>query len=262
MVFAIMRLGLIFLHRDDHEPPELRGRALDTAATYRNAMAQCLMLADYTKPHRYLIETMVLHVLAEIYQNRDGETSVWVLVGVVVRLAMRMGYHRDSKMFPDISVFQGEMRRRVWAFIRQADLLSSYQVGLPGMIRPTDNDTDLPRNLYEEDFDENSTELPPERPFNEPTPISYSITKSRLCSVFGRVLEYSQKIKGTSYEEIMDIDSELRRACETIPSHLRVRPMSECQNDAPALIVCRFGVSNISPASTIATVTDSFLRRL
>ena len=243
MVFAIMRLALLSLHRDGHEPPELRGKALGMAASYRNAMAQCLVLADYTKPHRYLVETMILHFIAESNQNRDAETSVWVLIGVVVRLAMRMGYHRDSKMFPDISVFQGEMRRRVWSLIRQADLLFSYQVGLPGMIRPSDNDTDFPRNLYEEDFNEDSTELPPERPFDEPTPISYSITKGRLCSVFGRVLEQSQKIKGTSYEEIMDIDSELRRTCEMIPDHLRVRPMSECQNDAPALIVCRFGVS-------------------
>ncbi|KAL1954697.1 hypothetical protein VTO42DRAFT_801 [Malbranchea cinnamomea] len=245
MVFAMMRFALLSLHREGEEPRELRGKTLDMAAAYRNAMAQCLVIADYTKPHRYLIETLIVHIQAEIHQNRDAETSIWVMAGVATRLAMRMGYHRDSKMFQNISVFHGEMRRRVWAFIRQADLLISYQVGLPGMIRANDSDTDFPHNLYEEDFDEDSTELPPERPFSEPTPISYSITKCRLCSVFGRVLELSHKVKGTSYEEVMELDSELRRACEMIPERLRVRPMSECRNDPPHLIVCRFGVMSI-----------------
>lgn len=244
LVFVIMRLALLSLHRDGHEPPELRGKALDMAATYRNAMAQCLVLADYTKPHRYVIEAMVLHILADNNQHQDVETSVWVLIGVVARLAMRMGYHRDSKMFPNISVFQGEMRRRIWATIRQGDLLFSYQAGFSGMIRANDSDTDFPHNLYDEDFDEDSTELPPERPFTEPTPISYTIIKSRLCSVFERVLEHSQKVKGSSYEEIMEIDSELRRASDIIPERLRVRQMSDCENDPACLITCRFGVSS------------------
>jgi hypothetical protein len=249
MVFAMMRLTMLSFHGRGDEPPEFRGKSLDMAAGYRNSMAQCLVLADYTKPHKYLIETMILHLQAEYIQSREAETSVWVLVGVIVRLAMRMGYHRDSRLFNNISVFQGEMRRRIWAFIRQADHLFSFQVGLPGMIRCGDCDTENPHNLYDEDFDEDCTELPPERPLSEPTPVSYIIAKCRLAYAFGRVLEYSQKLKGSSYEEIMAIDSELRRACDMIPEHLQVKPMSQCHDDPPYLIIARFGVSlRLSPS--------------
>ncbi|KAK2741902.1 hypothetical protein FQN57_005461 [Myotisia sp. PD_48] len=245
LVFSMMRLAMISYHKDKDEPPEFRGKALDMAKTFRTAMAQSLVLADFTKPHRYLLETLLLHLQGEYSQSRDSETSVWILVGMIVRLGMRMGYHRDSKMFSNISVFQGEMRRRVWTWARQADLLFSFQTGLPSMVRTGDTDTDLPRSLYDEDFDEDCKELPPERPFDEPTPVTYIIATARLSAAFGRVLEQSQKIKGSSYDEVMEIDAALRRAREMIPEWLNVVPISECENESTTMILNRFGVLSI-----------------
>ena len=126
MLFAMMRLAMLSYHREGDEPPEFRGKSLDMAGTFRNLMAQCLTLADYTKPYPYLIESLIFHLHGDYCQSKEADVSVWVLVGVITRLAMRMGYHRDSKMFPNITPFQGEMRRRVWAFVRQADLLFSF----------------------------------------------------------------------------------------------------------------------------------------
>ncbi|PGH12733.1 hypothetical protein AJ79_04094 [Helicocarpus griseus UAMH5409] len=244
MVFAMLRLAMLSYYDESDEPPEFRGKSLHMAANYRNSMAQCLVLADYTKPHAYLMETLVLHLHADYTQLKEAEVSVWVLVGMIVRLAMRMGYHRDSKMFPNISVFQGEMRRRVWTFIRQADLLFSFQVGLPAMIRSGDSDTELPRNLYDEDFNEDSTELPPERPLNEPAPASYIIAKGRLAFAFGRVLEHTQKVNGSSYEEVMELDHLLRQARDMVPERMAVRPFTE--NDEPLYVIrARFVIASV-----------------
>lgn len=159
MLFSMMRLTMLSYHLEGDEPPEFRGKSLDMAANFRNVMAQCLMLADYTKPYRYLIETMVFHLHGDFRQTKEANVSIWILVGVIARLAMRMGYHRDSKMFPNITPFHGEMRRRIWTFVRQADLLFSFQLGLPSMLRSADSDTELPRNLYDDDFDEDCKEL-------------------------------------------------------------------------------------------------------
>ncbi|EEP76710.1 conserved hypothetical protein [Uncinocarpus reesii 1704] len=245
MTFAMMRLAMLSYHRDEDEPPEFRGKSLDVAKSYRSSMAQCLVLADYTKPHRYVLETLILHLQGEYSQTSDAQISLWVLVGIIVRLAMRMGYHRDSSMFSNISPFQGEMRRRLWSFIRCSDLLFSFQVGLPSMVRSGDCDTDSPRSLYDDDFNEDSTELPSERPLNEPTPVSYLVAKTRLAFVFGRVLEHCQKVKGSTYEEVMEIDTALRQASELVPEHLRVRPISECDLDPAYLIMSRFGIMGI-----------------
>lgn len=245
MLFAMMRLAMLSYHREGDEPPEFRGKALDMAGTYRNLMAQCLTLADYTKPYPCLIESLVFHLYGDFCQSKDADVSGWVLVGVIARLAMRMGYHRDSKMFPNITPFQGEMRRRVWAFVRQADLLFSAQVGLPSMIRTSDSDTELPRNLYDDDFDENCTELPPSRPSTETTPISFLIAKARITYAFGRVIEDTSSLRSAPYDKVMEIDEELRRARDLVPEHLRVRSVEETQLDPANLIMSRFEIMSV-----------------
>lgn len=245
MLFAMMRLAMLSYNHEGDEPPEFRGKSLDMAGSFRNLVAQCLTLADYTKPYPYLIETFIFHLHGDFRQTKEADISVWVLVGVVARLAMRMGYHRDSKVFPNITPFQGEMRRRVWTFVRQSDLLFSFQVGLPSMIRTVDSDTELPRNLYDDDFDENCKELPPSRPANEPTPISYLIAKARLAYVFGRVTELTSSVQSESYDKVMELDAELRRARDLIPEHLVIRPFEECQLDPSNLIMSRFGIMSV-----------------
>ncbi|RLM00718.1 hypothetical protein CFD26_107814 [Aspergillus turcosus] len=245
MLFAMMRLAMLSYNQEGDEPPEFRGKSLDMAGTFRNLVAQCLTLADYTKPYPYLIETFIFHLHGDFRQTKEADVSVWVLVGVVARLAMRMGYHRDSKVFPNITPFQGEMRRRVWNFVRQSDLLFSFQIGLPSMIRTVDSDTELPRNLYDDDFDENCKELPPSRPPNEPTPISYLIAKARLTYGFGRVSELASSVQSESYDKVMELDAELRRARDLIPEHLHIRPFEECQLDPSNLIMSRFGIMSV-----------------
>ncbi|KAJ5766224.1 uncharacterized protein N7511_003840 [Penicillium nucicola] len=245
MLFAMMRLAMLSYYNEGDEPPEFRGKSIDMAGGFRNSVAQCLTLADYTKPHPYLIEALVFHLHGDFSQSRDTDVSIWVLAGVITRLAMRSGYHRDSKMFPNITPFQGEIRRRVWSFVRQADLLFSFQVGLPSMIRSSDSDTELPSNLYDDDFDEDCKELPPSRPLSEPTPISYLIAKARLTYAFGRVIEQSSAISNTSYENVMEVDAELRQARDMIPPHLKIRPIEDCQMDPCNLIMSRFAVKAV-----------------
>ena len=242
-LFAILGLAMQSYHRRDDEPPEFHGQSLNLASKYRALTAQCLLLADFTKPVNHMIETLILHLNSEFTKNRDAEVAVWVLVGMIVRLAMRMGYHRDPKYFPKITPFQGEIRRRVWAFVRQSDLLFSFQIGLPSMIRQGDCDTEFPRNLYDNDFDEDTKELPPSRPSNEATPISYMIAKGRLAVAFGKIVENSQSVSSCPYEDIMKLDNHLRETNAALPAHLRLRSLEESMTDPVELVIRRFALS-------------------
>lgn len=143
-IFAVLCLAMHSYYKMGDEPPEYRGKSIIMANKYRSLTAQCLLRADFLKPSSHTIEALILHLHAELARNRDAEVGIWVLVGMIVRLAMRMGYHRDSKLFPNVTPFQGEMRRRIWTFVRQSDLMFSFQLGLPSMIRLGDCDTALP----------------------------------------------------------------------------------------------------------------------
>lgn len=242
MLFAICRMAMYSYHRDGDEPPEVRGKSLDMAANFRTQMAHCLILADYTKPHNHLIETLIFHLHGEYIHQQEADASIWVLVGMIARMAMRMGYHRDSKWFPNITPFQGEMRRRVWTFVRQSDLLFSFQISLPSMIRIGDSDTDLPSNIHDDEFDEDSKELPPAHPPTEVTASSYMIAKAKLAFGFGRVLEHLNNIEQPSYEEVMKIDNGLREIRDQIPPHLKYRSMQDQCLDPVNLILSRFNL--------------------
>ena len=242
-LYAILCLAMHSYHRLDDEPPEYRGKSLVLAANYRSLTGQCLLLADFTKPLNHMIETMVLHLHCEYARTRDTEVGVWVLVGMIVRLAMRMGYHRDPKYFPTIPPFQGEIRRRVWTFVRQCDLLFSFQVGLPSMIRIGDCDTELPRNLYDDEFDEDTQILPASRPNTEPTPVSYMRAKANMCFAFGKVVERLHLVKSCPYEEVLILDQELKDARAELPPHLRMRNLEESMMDPGALVMQRFNLS-------------------
>lgn len=242
-LFAICCLAMHSYHRLDEEPPEYRGKSLALANEYRALTGQCLHLADITKPVNHMIETLILHLQSEYARNRDGDVSVWVLVGVIVRLAMRMGYHRDPKHYPNIPPFKGEIRRRVWTYVRQSDLLFSFQLGLPSMIRVADCDTEVPRNLFDDDFDEDTKVLPPSRPSTEATPVSYMIAKASIAFVFGKVIESLHSLFTCTYDDIITLDQNLREARAEFPPHLRLLPIEESMDDEGQLVMQRFNLS-------------------
>lgn len=243
LCFAMMTLALQSYNRAGDEPPEYRGRAVELSHSFRRLTAQCLILADITQPIAQILETLICHVQAEYGRSRDAEPGVLVLVSLCVRLAMRMGYHRDPGPHPQITPFDGEIRRRVWAFVRSLDVHISFQFGLPQMIRMDSCDTQLPRNLYDDEIHEDMKSLPASRPTFEATPMSYMIAKTKMTLIFGRILERVQSITDPpSYEEVMKFDHELREARSTHPPLLKMRPFQESARDPANLIMQRLGL--------------------
>ncbi|KAK4545699.1 hypothetical protein LTR36_002653 [Oleoguttula mirabilis] len=246
MCFAMMTLALQSYHRAGDEPPEYRGRAQALSHSFRRLTAQCLLLADITQPIAQILETLILHVQAEYGRSRDAEPGVLLLVSLCVRLAMRMGYHRDPAPHPQITPFEGEIRRRVWTFVRQCDLLMSFQFGLPAVVRTDHIDTQSPRNLYDDELQEDMPALPPSRPTFEATPMSYMIAKSKMTFLFGRVVERTQSITNPpSYDETLTFDTELREARSKNPPLLQMRSFHESARDPANLIMQRLGLEMV-----------------
>jgi hypothetical protein len=238
------------------------GRTLELAAEYRLRTVQCLVNSDYTKSSLYTIETLILYVQGEYQSRFDAEVGIWLIVGMVVRLSMRMGYHRDPSNYQGITPYQAEMRRRIWAFIRQMDTMFSFQLALPGMIRNTDCDTSLPRNIFEDEFGPDAKVIPPARPFSEPTPVSYMIVKSHITFEFGTILEEINAVNGkhVSYDEILKRDNRLRDLRNNMPPHLRLRPLEECMHDPATLLMQRFNV-DIFWQKTVVVLHRKYIAR-
>ncbi|WYZ34858.1 hypothetical protein EsH8_I_001134 [Colletotrichum jinshuiense] len=243
LLYSILCLAMLSYHKVGDEPPEWKGRAFDMASEYRLRTVQCLVAADYTKPVEHTVETMLLYVFGEYSSRWDADLGIWLIVSLLTRVAFRMGYHRDAKWFPTLTPFQAEMRRRTWALVRMADVVFSHQVGLPSMIYNHDCDTQLPNNIFDEEFGPDTKVLPPSRPITDPTPIAYMIAKSRLCNEMGDILQATNRVgRQPSYDDILRFDARLRDINQEIPPHLKVSSL-EGSYDPVTLIIARFNIN-------------------
>lgn len=206
------------------------------AEEYKCQAIKCLHLGQYTRGGPHVLETLCLYTFIECFHLKDMDIGISVLIANLVQIALYMGYHRDAKHFPSISPFAGEMRRRVWAMIVQLDFSISTQLGLPGVLRQGHVETSRPRNLFDHDFDEDTTALPDSRPETEVTPILYVLAKLRLVSVGRRVVDIATDLQQCPYTKIIEIDQEISNSRSSLPSSLRWKGLTSALN-APSVTI-------------------------
>jgi hypothetical protein len=245
LLFSILGLASYFYAMSGeelHTMPEPFTSMWEMSRVFRDRTAQCLVEVNYLHPRRYTVDTLCFYYALERFQARDSGFGAYVILGIIIRVAMRLGYHRDASHHPSISPFDGEMRRRVWSMIFQLDLLASAQVGLPRMIREEETDTAEPKNLLDTDFDEGMTELPHPRPSTDVTPVAYGIFMVRLLRQLGRIVDQINSITPPSYDEVMRLDFKLMETHATLPPYLTMRSLSLSITDDADLILRRYAL--------------------
>ena len=74
----------------------------DAINSYRQRTVQCLVLGNYTEPRAYTVETLLLYYLSDHFRTSDTQFGSWMVFGLIVRAAMRLGYHRDASHFVSV----------------------------------------------------------------------------------------------------------------------------------------------------------------
>lgn len=211
----------------------------DSSSTISNLQqrtVECLVLGRFATANAYALEAMMLHLQSCYLTHNKLTSDHWFEMGTLIRLAFRIGYHRDPDTLPGISIFDGEMRRRVWHNIFQVDALMSFQMGFPSMIPTEFCDTKVPRNLQFSDLEIGMTSLPPGRPLFENTPIRYPIAKSGIMSVFKKIVAHSQSLSLPTYENTILLDGEMRETYNGLPEILKGRDVNRSFMDPSSLI--------------------------
>ncbi|RSL57623.1 hypothetical protein CEP54_008228 [Fusarium duplospermum] len=222
-----------------HTATFLRQPKLPRRPLYLEQVVQCLRLGEYSRGGPFVLEALIHYFMIEHLRRPDTEVDIWLLLGVLLRLALRVGYHRDPSQFDTITPFEGEMRRRIWVSLYSVDVMLSMKVGVPRMLQDSQSDTRPPRNLLDSDFDEGCSELPPSRNENDVTPIFYILARHKMSKVMGILMDI---INATQHDE-SEIDRAEKLLLETynsLPSILKVTPSCNTLADSPQTIVHRF----------------------
>jgi Fungal specific transcription factor domain len=235
-----MAMAVGIFRRSLEQLPTPLGSAVDEISRFERNCCHCLINSNYLTVGKYKVEALLMYATIEYTKRGNSAMSVSVILGITIKLAMRMGYHRDAKHYSNISALEGEMRRRTWTIICQLDTLTAFQAGIPKQSQSWQSDTELPRNILDEDFDENSIELPPSKPDSVKTQTTYLISKARVMTVFGQIADLAYSRHPISYEKVLELDRKLEEAHELIASPLRMRPLNQSVTDNAGLIMKRY----------------------
>ncbi|KAJ6131552.1 hypothetical protein N7523_001258 [Penicillium sp. IBT 18751x] len=237
LLFSILAMSTIL--RKKSQVRTETNQSMPSTEFLQQMTAQCLVSSGYATAKENALEALLLYIQSRFMTQTSSSAQLWLELGTIIRLALRMGYHRDPNEMTNVPKFEGEMRRRVWLHIFQIDALTSFQMGLPSMIPTEYCDTQVPRNLYDTDLCIGMDDLPPSRPHEEATPILYAIVKSGIMRVFKKIVASTQSLATPGYEDLLALDYEMKEVYGKIPSIFLRRDISESFMDSSDMILER-----------------------
>lgn len=170
-----------------------------------------------------------IHCLSLIAKqiNSVKRKRTWTSAGNLMRIALSHGLHRDASIVNlrhagpsgnKISVFDQEMRRRIWATISELELQAALDRGMPGMLRDLVEDCGPPLNIDDKEIDPLTEQLPGSRPLSEYTESSFQHLSRSSWSLR---LELVSVINGPhsqmTYEVVLLYDKKIMQCLDEIP---------------------------------------------
>ncbi|KAI8964128.1 hypothetical protein F5Y11DRAFT_118830 [Daldinia sp. FL1419] len=149
-----------------------------------------------------------------------GKKGWWKETSSLIQDAIIDGIHCELSS-SNGTPFIREMKRRIWAVLRELDLQNAFEYGLPTLLHNINSDISPPMNIEDDAFNETSKEIATPKPLEFYTFTSYQVHSA--CSWVLR-LEISQRLfsgrlsKDISYDEVLRYTHEITQAIETVPS--------------------------------------------
>ncbi|KAI0508287.1 fungal-specific transcription factor domain-containing protein [Xylaria bambusicola] len=173
------------------------------------------------------LQTEVLALMAQRVLSTQSHEA-WQHLGLLVRMAMTMGLHRDPSEFSHkILPFWAEQRRKLWTTILELDIHMSIQCNLPSCIREGDFTCGPPRNLNDDELYPNMIELPESKPIEVDTDSRIQVFAALTLRTRFKAVDLVNRVDNLQdYQQIIDIGNELEQALEDIRCVLPQRHLS------------------------------------
>lgn len=134
----------------------------DLNLKYRLGLEHALARADFLNvPDIVLVQAFTIFLF--LVRRHDSPRFVWMMTGLLIRMAQALGLQRDGTHFKHLTPFEIDLRRRVWYSILALDVRASEDQGTDFTIQHGSFDTKLPWNINDDDIDVDTKETPIER---------------------------------------------------------------------------------------------------
>ncbi|KAF4830262.1 Aurofusarin cluster transcription factor aurR2 [Colletotrichum siamense] len=143
----------------------------DALKKFTAGVKAALTKVNFLKNHDMMtLQSLILYLVS--LQGRYNRHAAWVLSGVLIRIAQKMGLHRDGDSL-NLTPYETEMRRRLWWQIIMLDTKYAMVSGFCDTLLPWNWDTKTPQNVNDADLFPGSTE--PVQPREGPTEMAFCL---------------------------------------------------------------------------------------
>ncbi|CAD0082355.1 unnamed protein product, partial [Aureobasidium vineae] len=190
---------------------------------YTGLAQQALVNACFLQtPNFITLQALTLFLVAQ--RARTDSQTLWQLTGVAIRSAQQLGYHREKALkSPSVSVFQAELRRRLWWELTLLESFAAKQCGVTSMLYSRSSwDTNRPLNV-------NDSDLHPEmRQISEVR----GITEMSFCSARFEIGELTMAYTSPDWQSSQDM-SQADAAIQKLQQRLEDRLLKYCDPSIP-----------------------------
>ncbi|KAK7883710.1 hypothetical protein LTR67_010999 [Exophiala xenobiotica] len=161
LMFSIYYAAIVSMEEDD-VLINFGSSKTDLSLKYRVGLEHALAKADFLNaPSLVLVQAFTIFLL--LARRHDSPRFVWMMTGLVIRMAQYLGLQRDGTHFEDMNPFDVEIRRRVWWSVCLLDTRASEDQGTDLVITHGSFDTKIALNINDVDIDPESKQSPKER---------------------------------------------------------------------------------------------------
>ena len=151
--------------------------------------------------------------------NIVKKKRTWTAAGTLVREAMSAGFHRDPSLLGEkVSVFDQEMRRRLWATMIELELQASVDRGMPSASAGISSDCAAVLNVNDEDLTVECDSLPIPKPWGEYTACSFLHISRASFSLRVSLNSLVNDLSSPSlYEEALNYEEMITKELQRLP---------------------------------------------
>ena len=212
LLFAIYHFA-VFSMTEEECTKEFRELRTTLMRRYHFATRQALVNASFLKTTEIsILQALVLFLLSSRYFY-DPHTF-WILTGVAVRIAQRMGLHRDGEKL-GLPPFEVQMRRRVFYQVLPLDGTASQMSGTGIAIMPDSWDTQQPLNIDDDHIWPGMTQTPEAK--KGATEMIFCLARSCVGRYFartGKALQGAGSWQFNDYSEVEPLIAEAESEVE------------------------------------------------
>ncbi|KAL4797994.1 hypothetical protein BDV19DRAFT_386654 [Aspergillus venezuelensis] len=239
LLYGVLACGAWIEHATN--PHRANSELPNSFHTFREGCAVALSKSGLTSPGAFKVEAALLCLGLDYLHCNGAKTGLSILVGLVVRLAIMMGYHDSPRLcLPPLSAFDTEMRRRAWLVLSVIDSSVALETGLPKAIYPGLAKAPRPRNVQCEDLDPDLENVPPFLALTGvPTRIDHMIALDDLYAVANEIAEHSARGIAVSNNETAYLEQKLEAVKNNLPSPLRTAAPDGSETGSDLVIIQR-----------------------